>query len=160
MLTAPTHGGVRWRFNASAHSLWMGWRHDSPNCILGAKRSFSRGARYKSRAMFYFWSWGGGVSQSNPAYANLPVQALANQTACMLREPDRSSFPHMPKNGGENNRSGRESPGAFSPCSPTGIQTGGARHGGRWQRQWVKLVGFRLFGEFISSVLHLNGQQA
>ena len=58
------------------------------------------------------------------------AEASANQTACMLGEPDRSSFPHMPKNGGENNRSGRESPGAF------------------------------LFGEVISSVLCLNGQLA
>ena len=34
--------------------------------------------------------------------------------------------------------------------------TGGTRHGGRWQRQWVKLVGFRLFGDFISSLLRFN----
>ena len=47
-----------------------------------------------------------------------------------------------------------------SPSLHTGIQTGGARHGGRWQRQWGKLVGFRLFGEFISSVFRLNGQLA
>ena len=79
-LTAPTHGGVRWRFNASAHSLWMGWRHASPHCIVGAKRSFSRGARCKSRAMFYFWSFDGSVSQSN----HMPVQALANQTAACV----------------------------------------------------------------------------
>ena len=36
-------------------------------------------ARFKSRAMFYFWSFDGSVSQSN----HMPVQALANLTACL-----------------------------------------------------------------------------
>jgi len=67
----------------------------------------------QSWTMFNFWGWGGSVSQSNSMYANLTVQALANQTACMLGETYRRSFPHIPKNGGE--MSGRESPGALWP---------------------------------------------
>jgi len=93
-------------------------------------------SRFKSRAIFYFWSFDGSVSQSNPVYANLPGQALANQTACMLGEPYRRSFPHVPKNGGQNHCSGRESPGVvwpvpvhlpgYKPEEP-GIMEGGGR---------------------------------
>ena len=57
----------------------MGWRNVSPNCIVGAKRRFDHVARNESWAMFNFWSFGGSVSQSN----HTPVQALANQTACL-----------------------------------------------------------------------------
>ena len=42
---AHPHGGVRWSFNASAHSLWMGWRHALPNCIVGALLRFARVAQ-------------------------------------------------------------------------------------------------------------------
>ena len=75
-LTARPHGGVRWSFSASAHSLWMGWHHALPNCIGVPTLRF---ARFKSWAMFNFWSFGRSVSQSN----HMPVQALANQTACL-----------------------------------------------------------------------------
>ena len=68
--------------------------------------------------------------------------------SCMLGETYRRSFPHIPKHGGE--ISGRESITRCFKTRPTGIQTGGARHGGRWQRQ--KYV-FACFGEFISSLL-------
>ena len=81
-LTARPHGGVRWSFNASSHSLWMGWRHALPNCIVVPSLHFAHVARFKSRAMFYFWSFDGSVSQSN----HMPVQALANQTASLCAE--------------------------------------------------------------------------
>ena len=48
-----------------------------------AERRFSGFSGLKSWAMFNFWSWGGSGSQSNPVYANLTVQASANQILCM-----------------------------------------------------------------------------
>ena len=78
-LTQRPHGGVRWSFNASSHSLWMRWRHALPNCIVVPSLRFARVAHFKSWERFNFSSFDGSVSQSN----HMPVQALAYQTACL-----------------------------------------------------------------------------
>ena len=88
-LTARPHSGVHWSFNASAHSLWMGWRHSLPNCIVDSKveqcSTFeaSTEASANRTAACVSWAWDSGDWSS---FRHARRQASTHAAVCKLRK--------------------------------------------------------------------------